>query len=164
MDIKIKSPSGNFKYRVAGVLIDKNNRILIQKIGENEFYCLPGGHVEIGETSMEAAKRELEEELRFNVSVTKPLFIIENIFKNSKNQIVHEVGMYYNLTSNNAPINDWNYLENDKGVLKTLHYKWVTQEELKNIDFRPNFLKNLLFNNISNFSHFVVKNNILTQN
>lgn len=161
MDIDLKTDDGKFKYRVAGVLIDKNNRILIQKIANNEFYCLPGGHVELGETSIEATERELEEELRFDVCVNNPLFIIENIFKNNKNKIVHEIGMYYKLTSDCAPTEDWSYLENDKGILKTLHYKWVNKDELEKIDFRPSFLKFYLFNNNFNFSHFVVKNNIL---
>ena len=158
MDIKISTEEGNFKYRVAGILFDKNGRILIQKIANNSFYCLPGGHVEIGETSLEAAKRELEEELQFPLDVDKPLFLIENIFGNAKNKTVHEIAIYYKLKSDDCPSKDWEYIENDKGVLKKLSFKWVNHEELSKIDFRPQFLKTLLFDGFEHFEHYVVKN------
>ena len=35
MDIDLKTEDGKFKYRVAGVLIDKENRLLVQKIADN---------------------------------------------------------------------------------------------------------------------------------
>lgn len=161
MDIDIKSEHGNFKYRVAGILFDKNNRLLIQKIANNPFYCLPGGHVEIGETAIEAAEREINEELQFNVKVKQPLFEIENIFKNAKNKTVHEIGLYFELSCDCCPTEDWTFVENDKGILKTLTYKWTTKEELKNIDFRPKFLKNLIFDSFEQFKRYTVKNDQL---
>ena len=74
MDIDLKNEAGEFKYRVVGILFDENGRVLIQKVADNQFYCLPGGRVELGESSLEAVKRELEEELSFDVNVEKPLF------------------------------------------------------------------------------------------
>lgn len=61
MDIKILGNDLKFKYRVSAIFI-RDNKLLVNKYDENS-YCLPGGYVEIGETSMEAMLRELKEEL-----------------------------------------------------------------------------------------------------
>ena len=37
-------------------------------------------------------------------------------------------------------------IENDKGEEKLLDFKWVTAQELKNIDLRPANIKELLVN------------------
>ena len=47
-DISISYKDSKFKYRVSGILL-KDNKLLTVKINNNDFYCLPGGHVEIME-------------------------------------------------------------------------------------------------------------------
>ena len=123
MDINVKNEEGEFKYRVVGILFDENERVLIQRVAENPFYCLPGGRVELGESSLEAVKRELEEELGFDVKVEKPLFFLENFFTRSSGKEVHEIGIFFRVTSEVAPKEDWEIVENDKGELKKLRYK-----------------------------------------
>lgn len=44
------------------ILLDKNNRILLQLRKDNNCWGLAGGSLEIGETLEEVAKRELYEE------------------------------------------------------------------------------------------------------
>ena len=157
MDINLKNEVGDFKYRVVGILFDDAGRVLIQKVADNPFYCLPGGRVELGESSIEAVKRELEEELAFDVTVEKPLFLLENFFNSAKGKLVHEIGIFFKTTSAVAPKEDWEVVENDKGVLKTLRYKWVTLEELKNEDLRPAFLKEKLLNLNENFEQIIFR-------
>lgn len=62
MDIKVNSIEGRFKFRVCGIL-EHNGKYLIVKINHNKFYCLPGGHIELGEDTETAVKREMKEEL-----------------------------------------------------------------------------------------------------
>ena len=62
MDVKIDLDDFNFKYRVCSVIL-KNNRVLFVEINNNGFLCCPGGHVELGEDSISAVKRETEEEI-----------------------------------------------------------------------------------------------------
>ena len=70
VDVKIKNEHGNFKYRVAGVL-KCDNKFLFVRMGYNEFFCLPGGHIELCEDSVTATKRELTEELGFDVEAIR---------------------------------------------------------------------------------------------
>ena len=157
MDIDLKNEEGEFKYRVVGILFDDNGRVLIQRVADNPFYCLPGGRVELGESSIEAVKRELEEELSFDVTVEKPLFLLENFFKREKGELVHEIGVFFKTTSAVAPKEDWEVVENDKGILKTLRYKWVTLDELKSEDLRPAFLKEKLLNLNEDFEQIIFR-------
>ncbi len=157
MDIDVRNDEGEFKYRVVGILFDENGRVLIQRVAENPFYCLPGGRVELGESSIEAVTRELEEELGFDVKVEKPLFFLENFFKRASGKDVHEIGIFFKATSTVAPKEDWEVVENDKGVLKTLRYKWVTLKALASEDIRPAFLKEKLLNLNEDFEQIILR-------
>ena len=39
MDIKIDTPQEHFKFRVVGI-VEHNNKYLVVKIADNNFYCL----------------------------------------------------------------------------------------------------------------------------
>ena len=93
-DIKIETPHQNFKMRVAAI-IKKNNKILFTKMNNNDFYCLPGGYVSLGETTKEALERELQEEIGELVKVETYQGLIENFFQNNKHKNIHELSFYY---------------------------------------------------------------------
>ena len=69
----------------AGVIIVHENSVLLmyRKKGNDEYYCIPGGHIEDGETAEEAAIREIKEETTLDVELTE--FMVE-----LKNQDRHE--------------------------------------------------------------------------
>ena len=85
IDIEIENEFANFKLRVNGILIN-DNKILSVQMKKNGFYCLPGGHIEIGEDSKEAVVREFKEETGIDVKVERLISITENFFtrKNGK--------------------------------------------------------------------------------
>ena len=154
MDVKIKCDEGNFKMRVAGCII-KDGKLLTVKICDNTFYCLPGGHVHLGESSLDAIKREINEEVRQDCKSAKLLSVIENFFKNMKGNIVHEVCYYYDVEVGEMETKDYTYIENDDGELKNLEFKWVKLEDLPKIDFRPKALGSKLANKNFNFEHMI---------
>ena len=78
MDIKILGDQFKFKYRVSAIFI-RDNKLLVNKYDEDS-YCLPGGYVEIGETSENAMLRELKEELNLNFEIVNFAGITENFF------------------------------------------------------------------------------------
>lgn len=147
MDIKIDSDEGNFKFRVCGIL-EKNGKYLCIKMDSNPFFCLPGGHVELGEDTETAILREMKEELGFDCKVKKLIAIHQNLFQKG-GKPYHELGFYYiveAVNQSNVNTSDFNREELDKGQLKHLTFKWFTLEELKKEDFRPSFVLDCLKN------------------
>ncbi|MCQ2564751.1 MAG: NUDIX domain-containing protein, partial [Clostridia bacterium] len=158
MDIEIKNEQGKFKFRVCGI-VKKDDKFLIQKIEGNDFYCLAGGHVELGEDTLTALKREMKEEVDVTTKNEKLVAVIENFFKDNSNKIFHELGFYYVVeTQENLPLTDYSVEENDKGIMKHLEFKWVTKEELSSTDFRPVAIKNILLKDSTTPQHIIYKN------
>ena len=142
MDIKIDSNEGKFKFRVCGIL-EHNGKYLVVKINENKFYCLPGGHVELGEDTDTAVLREMKEELGYPVKIKQLVSINQNFFYTKEGKTFHEIGFYYIVNAvDESNINPNDYLrdELDKGKIQHLEFKWFTKEELKHTDFRPYFI------------------------
>lgn len=153
--IKIKTNDYNFKFRVSGLLI-KNNKLLLVDMDDSGFLCLPGGYVELGETTEEAIKRELNEEIKQDVKIEKYLGVVENYFINKYNKKMHEISFYYLMSFINNDIDDREFtlIEEDKGHKIKLNFKWIDINDLNNFDIRPAFLKNI-FNNKLEFNHLI---------
>lgn len=149
MDIRIDSEKEKFKFRVCG-LLENNGKFLAVRMQENKFFCLPGGHVEIGEDTEQAVLREMKEELGYEVKINKLVAINQNFFTGSKGENFHEIAFYYIVNAKNLADmnpNDYDREEIDKGVLKHLEFRWFDIEELQTLDFRPAFLKETLKQN-----------------
>lgn len=157
IDIEIKNEQGRFKFRVCGI-IKRDNKFLIQKNDGNNFYSLPGGHVELGEDTLTALKREMKEEVNVQTTDEKLFAVVENFFADNTAKVFHELGFYYQVsTKENLPLTDYSVEENDKGTMKHLEFKWVTKEELQNEDFRPLAIKNLLLNASTTPQHIIFR-------
>mgnify|MGYP003292303475 CR=1 FL=1 len=156
IDIGIKTEEGKFKFRVCGI-VKSGDKMLIQKIQGNNFYCLAGGHVELGEDTLTAIKREMLEEVGIHTKNEKLISVMENFFENGE-RVFHELGFYYEVEAEEKlDTNDYSVEENDKGEMKHLDYKWVTKEQLKDIDFRPVVIKDLMVNGSKQLEHIVFK-------
>lgn len=157
MDIKIKAKKGAFKYRVSGIITNKD-KILVVKICDNDFYCLPGGHVKLGESTLEALKREIKEETGYDIKNPKLIAVVENFFHSKINNNMHELGFYYSININ-EDIEKENYIviekENDAEI--KLEFKWIGLKELCKINFQPAFLKEKLINNDNVLVHKIIK-------
>ena len=158
MDIKIKSDEGRFKFRVCGI-VEKDEKILVMRMNENKFYCLPGGHVELGEDTNTAILREMKEELAYEVQINKLACVHQNLFKTENGKPFHEIGFYYSVSPKNKNFFTENLvrMENDKGQIIRLEMNWVTKEELKELDFRPQIIREIILKNNDNFECYITK-------
>lgn len=156
--IKIKNDKYTFKFRVSGVII-KDNKVLLLEMDDAGFFCLPGGHVELGETTEEAMLREMMEETTKETYIKKYLGVIENYFTNKHNINIHEIAFYYlmDFKEDNIDIKDLIRIEDDQGVKVKLNFKWFNLDELDNINIKPEYLKEILAKDNLEFNHLIIK-------
>jgi nucleoside triphosphatase len=66
---------------VGALIVNNQGKILLAKSHKwFDRYTLPGGHIEVGETMVDAVKREVKEEVGLDVDVVNMLLIQEAIF------------------------------------------------------------------------------------
>mgnify|MGYP001240365228 CR=1 FL=1 len=82
-----------FNYRVAAVCRRAGRVLMVQQEG-TDFWFLPGGRCEAGESSRDALRRELREELAVDVRIEGLLWVVENFFELGGRSF-HELSLYY---------------------------------------------------------------------
>ncbi|MEA1975825.1 MAG: NUDIX domain-containing protein, partial [Bacillota bacterium] len=91
---------GDIRNSIKAIIIN-NNKILLthNEYGGEQFYLLPGGGQNHGETIIDALKRECLEEVNSSVDVLRLRFIREYIGKNhqfaSEDSDVHQVELMF---------------------------------------------------------------------
>jgi 8-oxo-dGTP pyrophosphatase MutT (NUDIX family) len=91
--ITIQQEFARFTYRVAGIALH-NDRVLLNRAEEVDWWFIPGGRAEMGETTSETLRREMLEELGADVQVDRLLWVVENFFE-FEGVAHHEVGLYF---------------------------------------------------------------------
>jgi len=88
-----------FSIRPLAVVVIRQGNLILAGSGHDDtknddFYRLPGGGIEMGETSLEALKREIREEFAAELKNIKFLKVVENIFT-FNGQLGHEICFIY---------------------------------------------------------------------
>ena len=138
-NIAIVNGENKFNFRVA-VLIENKGRVLLETAGE--FWNMIGGRVQFGESSLDAAKRELKEELNIEVDDLKIINVSENFFewmgkKQQEMLFVYKASLSdeYEITSKD----EFKCLDTDE------IFKWHDKANIENLVCRPEIIKNLIF-------------------
>ena len=136
LDIDIKDEKGKFKLRVSGVII-KNKKLLVHESKRYVGFCLPGGHVELGESTIDAIKREMNEELKINVEIENLFCVNENIY-DFDGKVNQEINYYYTLKPlEELPNEKFIVNEIDKGIPKEHVFHWIDINDLEAKNFKP---------------------------
>ncbi|NRB11437.1 MAG: NUDIX domain-containing protein [Rickettsiaceae bacterium] len=118
------------------VIIDQEQILLCKIVNyDPNFYFLPGGHIENGESAKEALLRELKEETGADCNIERFLGCLECSFEPNYTDICHnhEYNFIFAVSSR--------LLKSSYNVPKledNIDLLWVPIADLTKIDFRPN--------------------------
>ena len=144
MDITLNVEDYLLNVRASGIIIH-DNKILLHKNINEEHYALIGGRVAIGESSEEALKREVMEEMGKEVDIIEGLTTVENFFQ-MKDSKYYEILFVHRLEFKN---------EDDKKILETiknvegkdyLRYEWIDIDKIEKYPLKPKVIKEMLKN------------------
>ena len=127
-----------FNFRSVAVII-QNEHILIHRAAGDDFWALPGGRVELFETSDETIKREIIEELGMKIEILRQLWQVENFFEfGSKGY--HELANYFLVKFIDQPTIepeiDFDGIEKSVDLI----FRWIPLSALTRYNLKPSFL------------------------
>lgn len=159
VDCTFKFQDKVFNFRVGCIIINEKNEIFLTKNINEDYYFLPGGRVKFNETTADAVKRELLEELNLEVEDIKPLIFNENFFKNNSLNY-HELATYYIVelrSMDNKLSLESSFVMNDSEGNKYF-YEWISINNITNYNLKPKFLKNNIQDLINNYKVYFTIN------
>jgi len=142
--ITFKPGEIRFTYRVGGTLI-RNEHVLCQADSREDFFFLPGGRAELGESASVSLFREMQEELDVAMKIERLLYVVENFFTDS-NDTWHELGLYFLMT---APAESYlnqslDTIERVDEVGNHLRFDWLPIAQLETFPLYPPFFQTAL--------------------
>ena len=154
MNIKFEQKGTIFNYRIVAIII-KDNKVLFQKLEKDKFWAPIGGRCQLNETSIEAIKREIYEEIEVTeIKDLNLIWVVENFF-NINNNNIHEISFYYNVTlGDNEEIYKLKEFKG-KEKEKNIYFKWFNLKNIEQEPIKPDFLKKSLTNISNNISHYI---------
>jgi 8-oxo-dGTP pyrophosphatase MutT (NUDIX family) len=142
MDLSIQLENVKLNIRVA-VLIKTNKGYLFEK-GKDDYLFALGGRVKVNESSLQAAQREVLEEIGYTLKPdVKLMAVVENFF-NTATSAVHEICFVYNqeeVVEIDLPDN----------------FVQVQESDLAQEDIRPEIIKKIIMEVRGGISHYVIK-------
>ncbi len=116
---------------IARAIIMKDNKILLCAAKGADYFFLPGGHIEFGEFSEEALRRELVEELGKEAKSVEFIEVLENIFvQNEKKR--HEVNMIFKVE-----FEDYNLSSAEDHI----EFSWHNISDILEVNLLPEIMK-----------------------
>lgn len=131
------------------VLIVHKNKVLLRMHDKLKFWLSIGGHIELNEDPIEAAYREVKEEVGLDIKIIGDAHGPRNqedknrgytylippryLGKHPVSDTHEHITFVYFATSDTDSVND-SVLDHEKGV----ETKWFTMEDLENTDLVPN--------------------------
>ncbi len=152
-NISVTIDDGNFVYRVGAIIINNNQLLMVRNDKSSHYYSV-GGRVRIGESSIEALKREIIEEIGHELKIGDLAVIQESFYEfGCDKERFHEICFFYKVDyDENKPLRSAGFTE-ERGVE---YFKWLDIDKLDEYEIYPEFFKTNLLNE-HGIKHFVNK-------
>lgn len=158
--IRFEEGDNCFNYRVAGVAIHED-LILVHRTEGDDFWVLPGGRPEFGETAEQTLKREISEEIGVDVEIVRTLWFVENFFTYAGKNY-HEIAVYFlmQLPSGCEYLAQPGPFHIEESGTKFI-FQWFPRQPyvLSNLPLLPSFLQTALQNLPESVQHIVHRDN-----
>ena len=137
---------------IARAIVLQDDAILVNRSRNaktnEEYFALPGGHIDPGESSVDALIREFEEELDAKVAVYDLCFVSESIYAGRRKSETHrhELVLYFHADLASE------LKGNGKEVLspeKDKNFQWLPLKNLPNSNLLPESIKDYLLATIA---------------
>lgn len=148
-----------FHLRSAAVILHDGHVLLHRAVGDN-FWALPGGHVEPWEDTVATLVRECQEEIAAEVSVGKLLWVAETYWTDRSGRN-HEVGFYYRTELKDPAWYDISRVYAGRedlwipGQSLKLEFRWFPLSEVPGMELYPAFLRQGLLNPPAHTVHVI---------
>jgi 8-oxo-dGTP diphosphatase len=123
--------------------VHRAHLLLCRNVAQN-YYFLPGGHIEPGESAAAALRREFVEETGRGVKVGPLALTAEHAFRRKSGRFVHEVLLVFHVEHTQRRV------QMGRGVIdvgsreEKIEFEWVPARALGRVDFRPRALMGAL--------------------
>jgi len=141
--ITLRDETWMFQYRVAAIAL-RDGRVLLCRDNVNGYWYMPGGRVELAESSETSLAREMNEELKAAVQIERLVWVVENFWGPTSDH-VHEICLYYLVSFPESAIPSTTEeftLEESDGQKNT--FRWWPFDELVSARVYPSFLRSAL--------------------
>lgn len=142
MDITYQNKDYQFILRTSIIIFNKDmNKILLFNVENRPFYMLIGGKIKELETSTEAIKREIKEEINLNIDNIEFICLSEELV-NAKDLDNHQINIIYKgIYEDEIKENKFIGLEGD-----WCYYEWIDINNIDNYKIYPNIVKEIVKN------------------
>ncbi|KAF1299103.1 hypothetical protein BAU15_00205 [Enterococcus sp. JM4C] len=151
-DLTIQLDQGMLNIRACAI-IKCQDSYLFHRGAKDNYWTFVGGRVQFGEDSWSALKRELQEELTYQVTGSESLaFIVEQFFSYKK-QLCHEFNYGYFIEVPTEEI--LQPIRQADGEI--LVFEWKTAEEIQGVTVYPEVAKEMIQRQDFQFQHVIHK-------
>lgn len=151
MNIDFEKNNYKFNARASAIILNKDKtKILLFKVEDGrDYYLLPGGRIEFYEDSLTAIKREVMEELGFNIDF-KLCSIQENFVEKDNKKITQYSFCYKGIYNGNIESSRFLCKDNDNQ-----YFYWIDIDTLSDYKVYPESTYKLINSNV--LEHIIEK-------
>ncbi len=150
MNLDYEVNNNRFNARVSAIIYNNDKtKILLFKMTDRDFYMLPGGRIELNEDSLTAIKREIVEELGFDLNF-QFCSIQENFLVQGNKKIMQYCFCYKAIYDGDVAKEKFICKDNDGQI-----FEWVGLKNLSQLSIKLESTLNLAFENSSNVKHII---------